>query len=191
MVHCISNKIARQFLALCSFRFIKQRKITIKATYAEYSTIVKDYISHKVEKNRHKDHYKFISHKVEKNRHKDHYKLRSSVSNWSLRAACEVNMADCPAAAMGNQPWSRNAASKIKDLIFKLRNSKLTTPPRESLWGVYWCIILLFTKNKTYDTSSLHVFFACIFDIFFSYTICSFLIFLAQQRCLVGSYVSF
>ena len=28
--------------------------------------------------------------------------LRGFVSYWSLRAACEVNMADCPVAATGN-----------------------------------------------------------------------------------------
>ena len=90
--------------------------------------------------------------------------LRGFVSYWSLRAACEVNMADCPVAAMGNQPWSRNAASKIKDLIFILRNSKLTFALHESLWRVYSCIVLLLllTKNKKHDTSSL----SCIFCVY-------------------------
>ena len=45
--------------------------------------------------------------------------------------------------------------SKVKDLIFTLRNSKLTFPPHESLWSVYWWFVLLFYKKyKTYDTTS-------------------------------------
>ena len=85
-------------------------------------------------------------------------------------------MADWPVAAMGNQPWSRNAASKIKDLIFILRNSKLTFALHESLWRVYSCIVLLFTKNKNHDTSSLPCIF-CMYLQFFSYIIWSLLLF--------------